>query len=95
MIEEKVKNKNLQFSLQPVTVAAVIKIMKKMSKKKSKGKDGISQECLLLGLEVIAAPLTKVINSSITAGYFPDQWKEAIVVPLLSHQTSSVYLTTG
>ena len=33
----------------------VEKIMKKMAKKKSKGKDGISQECLLLGQEALAA----------------------------------------
>ena len=54
-----------------------------MAKKKSKGKDGIPQDCLLLGQDVIAAPLTDVINSSITSGAFPTQWKDAIVVPIL------------
>ena len=39
----------------------VEKIMKKMAKKKSKGKDGISQECLLLGQEALAAPITAII----------------------------------
>ena len=57
--------------------------MKSMSKKKSKGNDGVSQECLLLGGEVLAAPLTKIINNSITSGIFPTGWKEAIVVPIL------------
>ena len=74
---------NLKFSIRQVTVKEVRKIMKNMSKKKSKGNDGISQECLLLGLDVLAAPLTKIINNSITSGVFPDQWKEAIVVPIL------------
>ena len=60
-ISERVKNKNLKFSLKEVPVKAVQKIMKKMSKKKSKGKDGISQECLLLGHEALAAPLTDII----------------------------------
>jgi hypothetical protein len=32
---------------------------------------------------VIAGPLTEVINSSITTGAFPEEWKEAIVVPIL------------
>ena len=81
-IAEKVKNKNLRFSLKSVTTKMVTKIMKQMSKKKSKGNDGISQECLLQGLEVLAAPLTYVINNSIATGVFPDQWKEAIVVPI-------------
>ena len=82
-IEEKLENKNFQFSLKPVTVKTVTKIMKAMSKKKSKGNDGITQECLLLGTEVLAGPLTKIINTSIESGHFPDQWKEAIVVPIL------------
>ena len=57
--------------------------MKSMSKKKSKGNNGVSQECLLLGIEVLAVPLTKIINNSITLGIFPADWKEAIVVPIL------------
>ena len=77
------KDKNLKFSLKPVSVKTVQEIMKSMSKKKSKGKDGITQECLLLGLEVLAAPITTIINLSINSGVFPSQWKEAIVIPLL------------
>ena len=82
-LEEKMKHKNLKFSIKPVTVTAVEKIMKQMAKKKSKGNDGISQECLILGHDVIAAPLTKIINESISSGVFPESWKEAVVVPIL------------
>ena len=81
-INAKVKDKNLKFSLKPVTVKAVEKIMKKMSKKKSSGKDGISQESLLLGQEALAAPLTAIINQSINTGTFQSQWKEAVVIPI-------------
>ena len=82
-VKERVKNKNLHFSLKMVTAQTVKKLMQKMAKKKSKGNDGIPQDCLLLGQEVIAGPLTEVINSSITTGAFPEEWKEAIVVPIL------------
>ena len=82
-IREKVANSNLKFKLKPVTVNQVKKSMKKMSKKKSKGKDGIPQDCLLLGLEVLAAPLTEVINCSINTGTVPEAWKEGIVAPIL------------
>ncbi len=54
-----------------------------MAKKKSKGNNGISQECLILGHDVIAAPLTKIINKLISSGVFPESWKEAVVVPIL------------
>ena len=74
-IAEKVKNKNIVFSLKTVTTKMVTKIMKQMSKKKSKGNDGIPQDCLLQGLDVLAAPLIRVINTSITNGCFPNQWK--------------------
>ena len=82
-IEEKVKHKNLKFKIKTVTMETVQKTMKKMSKKKSRGSDDISQECLLLGLEALAAPLTEIINTSISTGIVPEQWKEAIVVPIL------------
>ena len=44
--------------------------MKSVAKKKSKGNDGISQECLLLGTEVLAKPLTSIINDFIEC-HFP------------------------
>ena len=54
-----------------------------MHKKKSSGKDGVTQEYLLLGKDVIAIPLTRIINASISSGKFPDQWKESTVCPIL------------
>ena len=57
--------------------------MKSMKKKKSSGHDEISQECLLLGVHALAAPLTKLINQPITTGIVPDSWKEAVVSPIL------------
>ena len=82
-IKNKVKDMNLKFALKPVTVKVVRKIMKQMKKKKSKGNDGITQECLLLGGEALADPLTEIINKSIETSTFPTQWKEAVVVPIL------------
>ena len=34
-------------------------------------------------MNVIAVPLTHIINASIVAGEVPAHWKEAIVVPIL------------
>ena len=49
------------------------------------------KECLLLGMEmdVIAIPLTHIINASIVAGEVPNLRKEAIVVPILKKGDSS------
>ena len=57
--------------------------MEKMKKKKSSGTDGLSQENLILATEVLACPLTSIVNASITKGEFPTAWKEALVTPVL------------
>ena len=57
--------------------------MKEMRKKKSAGHDNISQECLLLGKNVLAAPLMRIINTSIQTGVVPEIWKDAVVTPIL------------
>ena len=54
--------------------------MGKMKSKKSAGNDDISQECLLLGKGILAAPLTALINESTRTGIVPDSWKEAVVI---------------
>ena len=36
-----------------------------------------------MGMEALVEPLTEVINSSIENGTFPEEWKEAIEVPIL------------
>ena len=54
-----------------------------MKKKKSSGLDNISQECLILGADILTIPLTRIINCSIESGIFPEEWKLAVVTPLL------------
>ena len=37
----------------------------------------------MLGAKAISVPLTRIINSSISSGIFPEEWKEAIITPIL------------
>ena len=82
-LRAKMEGKNLNFTLKTVTERTVRKVMDKMKKKKSKGIDGVTQELLLLGKDTLVIPLTRLINSSISTGRFPDVWREATVVPIL------------
>ena len=52
----KMDGKNLKFSLKPVTKKTVKKAMDQMKKKKSAGRDGISQECCLIKKDIIKIP---------------------------------------
>jgi hypothetical protein len=77
------ERKNLRFSLKTVSEKKVYKAICSLKKKKSSGSDGLIQEQLVLGAKALAAPLTRLINSSITSGVFPEAWKEAIITPIL------------
>ena len=82
-LKRKMERKNLKFKLKTVTEKKVKKAMLSLKKKKSAGKDGISQEQIVLGTDVLVIPLTRIINNSISTGVVPEAWKEAIVTPIL------------
>ena len=77
------KPKNLKFSLKKVTESTVLKTIKGMKNKKSSGLDELTQEQLKSGAEILAIPLTRIINASIEQGKFPENWKEGVVTPVL------------
>ena len=73
----------LRFTLKTVQVSSVLKVLKSLKNKKSHGFDQVSAELLKMTAEIIAEPLTYIINTSILTGKVPDQWKKARVSPLL------------
>jgi hypothetical protein len=82
-LRKKMAKKNLKFSLKTVSEKKVYKAICSLKKKKSSGSDGLTQEQLVLGAKTISVPLTRIINSSISSGIFPEEWKEAIITPVL------------
>jgi hypothetical protein len=82
-LKAKMENKNLKFKLRKVSEKTVGKAMKQMSKKKSSGMDGLSQDKMIMASAVLKVPLTWIINNSIETGMFPEEWKEAVVTPIL------------
>ena len=43
----------------------------------------LTQEQLKSGADILAIPLTRIINASIEQGTFPESWKEGVVTPVL------------
>jgi hypothetical protein len=68
--------------LKEISDEFVHKQINKTSVKKTTGRDGISAKLLKLAKPVIAKPITKMINKTITNSVFPDQLKQAQVVAL-------------
>jgi hypothetical protein len=71
---------NLEF--KEISNEFVHKQINKTSVKKATGRNGISAKLLKLAKPVIAKPITKMINKTITNSVFPDQLKQAQVVAL-------------
>ena len=49
----------------------------------SSGSDGLTQEHLIMGKTNLIPHLTKIFNKSTEDGEFPEQWKDALVTPVL------------
>ena len=81
--KRKMEEKKLRYSLRTVSEKKVKKAMLNIKKRKSAGSDGISQETLILGADVLVLPLTRIINNLITSGEFPEEWKEGLMTPIL------------
>ncbi len=73
------------FRPQPVDTNTVILTIKHLNESKSFGSDNISLRFIKDSLFAIAIYLTSIINTSITTGIFPTQWKHAIVTPLFKN----------
>ena len=82
-IRTKVKDMNLNFTLQPVDVKEVLKVLQNLKPKTSCGLDGISSEVIKMCKEEMAGPLTIIVNRSICSGVFPADYKVAKVCPIL------------
>ena len=74
------------FSLRTVKEEEVTQIITKLKNKTSHGFDNISAEIIKMGGEIIACPLTYIINTSIVTGVFPSKGKEAKVAPLFKKE---------
>jgi exonuclease III len=82
-LKEKYKQHKPHFSLKTVTENQVRKIIKESKNKKSHGIDKITMSTIKGALNVLITPITHIVNTSITQGQFPEQWKMAKVIPLL------------
>ena len=65
-----------------LTEENVMKILKGLNVKKANGPDNISNKLLKDCADVLAKPLLKIFQYSLSIGKFPSKWKEANVVPI-------------
>jgi hypothetical protein len=74
--------RNVQFSIPPITTDFVLKLLKSMPTSKATGLDGFGVHILKISAPAIVASVTRICNLSIETGKFPDKWKEARISPI-------------
>ena len=82
-------NYSQSFLLRPVTVDGIIKIVKELKNTSSGGHLEIPTKVVKCIVNLIAKPLSIILNKCIIAGYFPDQLKIAQVIPVFKAGDSS------
>src|SRR5579872_4294019 len=68
--------------LSPSTKDEVYNIIQTLNKSNSTGPDAISSKILQISANLIASPLTIIINKSLEQGFFPSKFKTAKVTPI-------------
>ena len=81
-LADKLKGRKLNFTFKPVKVKEVKKIILKLRSRSAPGPDEIDPAIIKLAIDVLALPLTNIINKSLTSGVFPDSWKVARISPI-------------
>ena len=84
------ENKMCKLELQPVHPDNVMKIISSLKNTKSCGIDDIDSSIIKLAKNELVPAITHIVNLSITSGKFPQQWKQAKVIPL--HKKDSQFL---
>ena len=72
----------VEFNFTRTTSEEIVEIISKMKPKSSSDLDSISCRLMKDISDIIAIPLTSLINQSLQFGIFPDKLKIAIVVPI-------------
>ena len=58
-------------------------ILTRMNPKKAPGEDGINSTILLQVFKLFPRYMTTIYNTCLKHGYFPQQWKKAILIPII------------
>lgn len=68
--------------LNPTTMVEVMNIVRKLKNSNAVGFDDIRTDIIKLSIDIIAHPITFIINRCLLEGVFPDSIKKTIVKPI-------------
>ena len=77
------------FSFEPVAHTSVLKLLQQLNPHKSAGIDNLTGKFQKEGAQVLASPITNLINLSISLSSFPDDCKIAKLKPLYKKEANT------
>jgi hypothetical protein len=72
---------------RPITVAEIESAIRSLKRNKVCAGDQLLNEYFIESCDILSSHLADVFNTILNCGFFPDQWSEGIVVPLLKKVT--------
>ena len=73
---------NANFNFVPIKIEFTKKELQKLRASKATGLDGINTRLLKDASDVVAGPITNIMNASLKTGIVPSMWKHAKVTPI-------------
>ena len=80
-LEKQLEGRDLYFSLKPVSVSLVKKVIRNRRPSMSSGHIDLPQKIMKNAATILSIPLQTIINQSIRESNFPTEWKTAILHP--------------
>jgi hypothetical protein len=77
---------NKSFEFEHVEVSTVHKILKNLNVKKATGADNIPAKILVMNSDILAPQFTRLFNTCVDTGSFPDEAKYAQVTPIFKKE---------
>ena len=84
------KNYRTRFKFEPVAEEQIKKIFQSLNSKTSYGYDGISTKLLKQLEPILCAPITLIVNQSLNTGIFPDNLKQAKIIPIFKKEDNHI-----
>lgn len=89
-LRQKVDYQSQSIFIRPATSESIIKMIGSLKNKNSVGYDGIHTKVLKYVSDIIAKPLSHILNACIEFGKYPDKLKPVIVKPLFKKENKEL-----
>ena len=81
-VDQKVNRLIPNFRFELVSESLIVKTLQGLKASKASGLDNISPRMMKDAAVVVAKPLTRIVNESLSQGTVPSEWKNAKITPL-------------